>query len=184
MRCFIGILILFNISLIFAQSLPLLLLVSFDGFRHDYPKLHGPLKNFQRLEERGVHAHKMIPTFTTATFPNHYTLITGVYEEVHGLISNNMFDPKLNLAFESSGNLSNNQWWTLPSIWAINEQRKGGRSGVVSWPQDPVYVSKYQPFNKTRPFREIIDQILRWFNDPIEPINFGAIYYLEPDLTG
>lgn len=62
-----------SVSVLDAQSFPLLLVVSFDGFRHDYPKLHGPLRNFRRLEQRGVHASKMIPTFTTATFPNHYT---------------------------------------------------------------------------------------------------------------
>jgi predicted AlkP superfamily pyrophosphatase or phosphodiesterase len=75
MWCFLVILFLLNTTLILAQSIPLLLLVSFDGFRHDYPKIHGPLKNFRRLEERGVHAHKMISTFTTATFPNHYTYV-------------------------------------------------------------------------------------------------------------
>jgi predicted AlkP superfamily pyrophosphatase or phosphodiesterase len=72
MWCFSVVIVLFNTSLIFAQSLPLLLLVSFDGFRHDYPKIHGPLKNFQRLEQRGVHARNMISAFITATFPNHY----------------------------------------------------------------------------------------------------------------
>ena len=54
------------------QSLPLLLLVSFDGFRHDYPSLHGPLKNFRRLAENGVRATQLTPSFVTATFPNHY----------------------------------------------------------------------------------------------------------------
>jgi predicted AlkP superfamily pyrophosphatase or phosphodiesterase len=73
MWCFLVIVFLCNTL---TQSLPLLLLVSFDGFRHDYPKLHGPLENFRRLEQRGVHVQKMIPTFTTATFPNHYTYVT------------------------------------------------------------------------------------------------------------
>lgn len=68
-------LLVVNISLLSAQSLPLLLLVSFDGFRHDYPRIHGPLKNFQRLAERGVHARNMISAFTTATFPNHYSSV-------------------------------------------------------------------------------------------------------------
>ena len=75
MWCFPVILILLNISLIFAQSFPLLLLVSFDGFRHDYHKIHGPLKNFRRLEQRGVRAQNLISTFTTATFPNHYSYV-------------------------------------------------------------------------------------------------------------
>ena len=55
---------------------------------------------------------------------------------------------------------------------------------MVGWPQDAIRVSHYQPYQRTRPFREIIDQALRWFDDPIEPINFGAMYFLEPDLTG
>lgn len=95
-----------------------------------------------------------------------------------------MFDPKLNLTFEPPYRITNGTWWTYPGIWDINEQRKGARSGVASWPQDPVYISKYQAYNRTRSFRDIIDQIFLWFNDPVEPINFGAIYYHEPDLTG
>lgn len=64
-----------QLSLIFSQSLPLLLLVSFDGFRFDYTKLYGPLENFSRLEQRGVHVHSMISTFNTATLPNQYTYV-------------------------------------------------------------------------------------------------------------
>lgn len=95
-----------------------------------------------------------------------------------------MFDRKTNIVFDSTKNLSNGNWWPHPSIWSVNEQRKGGRSGVVGWPQDSIHISKYEPFNKTRPFQDIIDRILLWFNDPLEPINFGAIYFLEPDYTG
>ena len=95
-----------------------------------------------------------------------------------------MFDPKTNMTFEPSENMIDNQWWTHPAIWSINEQRKGARSGVVGWPQASINVSKYQPYRRARSFREIIDQILLWFNDPIEPINFGAIYCFQPDLTG
>ena len=111
-------------------------------------------------------------------------LVTGLYEDVHGLISNHMFDPTTNMTFEPSANMSNADWWPYPAIWTINEQRKGARSGVVGWPQDAIRVSRYQPYERTRPFREIIDQVLRWFDDPIAPVNFGAIYFLEPDLTG
>ena len=73
MRYPVLLLCLSALSLTFAQSLPLLLLVSFDGFRHDYPQLHGPLENFRRLAQRGVRAQTMTASFTSATFPNHYT---------------------------------------------------------------------------------------------------------------
>ena len=72
MRCFQVIIFLSSTSLIIAQSFPLLLLVSFDGFRHDYPQIYGPLKNFDRLAQRGVRARNMISTFSTTTFANHY----------------------------------------------------------------------------------------------------------------
>ena len=73
MHCFHLLLFLYKIIYVYGQSLPLLLLVSFDGFRHDYSEIYGPLKNFQRLEQRGVRAHSMIATFTTSSIPNHYT---------------------------------------------------------------------------------------------------------------
>ena len=95
-----------------------------------------------------------------------------------------MYDRKANVSFEPPSFPTAVNWWPYPGIWSINEQRKGARSGVASWPQDPIRISKYQPYHRSRSFRDIIDQILLWFNDPIEPINFGAIYFHEPDLTG
>ena len=95
-----------------------------------------------------------------------------------------MFDPKTNLTFEPPQQLTNMNWWPYPAIWSANEQRKGARSGVASWPQEAIRISKYQGYNRSRSFRDIVDQILLWFNDSIEPINFGAIYFHEPDLTG
>lgn len=80
MRWFSCVLFLHEFSFVICQSPPpppLLLLVSFDGFRHDYPKLYGPLANFQRLEQRGIRAPSMTPTFHTATLPNQYTYATG-----------------------------------------------------------------------------------------------------------
>jgi ectonucleotide pyrophosphatase/phosphodiesterase family protein 5 len=80
--------------------------------------------------------------------------------------------------------MTNADWWPYPAIWSVNEQRKGARSGVSSWPQESIRISKYQPYNRSRSFRDNIDEILLWFNDPVEPINFGAIYSDEPDRTG
>lgn len=103
---------------------------------------------------------------------------------MHGLISNRMYDPKTNVVFEKSKNMSNGDWWPHPTIWSVNEQRDGGRSGVVGWPQDPIYVSKFRSFSRETPPLNVIDQILLWFEDPNEPINLGSIYFFEPDHTG
>lgn len=110
-------------------------------------------------------------------------LITGLYEDVHGLVSEQFFDPKINSIFQSSENMTN-QWWPFRTIWSVNEQRADARSGVIGWPQHQIVATKYEPYRKDRSFKDIADQMLRWFNDPKEPINFGAIYYPEPELTG
>lgn len=112
------------------------------------------------------------------------SLVTGLYEEVHGVIANEMFDRKTNLIFDEPYQSMEIDWWPYPAIWSVNERRQGARSGVSSWPQENILISKYQPYNVSRPFRDIIDQIIRWLTDPIEPINFGAIYYREPDYAG
>ena len=95
-----------------------------------------------------------------------------------------MLDRKSNLIFQEPYKSNDINWWPFPAIWSVNERRQGARSGVSSWPQENILISKYQNYNVSRPFRDIIDQIIRWFADPIEPINFGAIYDREPDYTG
>lgn len=112
-------------------------------------------------------------------------LVTGLYEESHGLISDQFYDPKTNSTFELSETMSN-RWWPIRPIWTINQQRIGGigRSGVIGWRQDSIGISRYQKYQKDRPYQDIIDQMLSWFNHPTEPINFGAIFFSEPGLTG
>jgi hypothetical protein len=99
------------------------------------------------------------------------------------LISEQIYDPTTNSIFESWENMPN-QWWPIKPIWTINEQRLGARSGVIGWVQDSINISKYEPYQKNRSNQEMIDQILYWFTDPNEPINFGAIYFREPGITG
>ena len=53
------------------------LLVSFDGFRWDYLNNIPGLVNFERLRREGVSVPYMNNTFSTVTFPNHYSIATG-----------------------------------------------------------------------------------------------------------
>lgn len=94
-----------------------------------------------------------------------------------------MYDPKTNAIFQA-WNKTDTEWSTVKPIWTINEQTKDARSGIIGWPQYPVSAQKYEPYKKERSFKEIVDRMLEWFNDPNKPINFGAIYFPEPDLTG
>ncbi len=91
------------------SSLPLLLLISFDGFRWDYPDLYN-LSNFNSLIQRGVRVKYIKNNFATVTFPLHFTMITGLYEETHGLVANTIYDSKLN-ATATLDTMNDTKWW-------------------------------------------------------------------------
>ena len=110
-------------------------------------------------------------------------LITGLYEEVHGLVADEIYDPKTGNVFQFGENMTN-QPWPMKSIWTINEQRVNARSGVIGWLQDSINISKFQTYQKNQSSQSMIDQMLRWLTDSQEGINFGAIYFREPGLTG
>ena len=87
-------LLLFSFLFVFtleAKEKPYVLLISFDGFRVDYLDWYNT-PNFDRLAEHGVKADGMKPVFVSTTFPNHYSLATGMFIENHGLIGNHFYD--------------------------------------------------------------------------------------------
>ena len=69
-------------------------LIAFDGFRADYVDRPAAV-NLRRLAARGVRAERMIPAFPSKTFPNHYTLVTGLTPEHHGIVANVVRDREL-----------------------------------------------------------------------------------------
>ena len=73
-----------------------LVLISLDGFRWDYLKRDLPLENLRKFAAEGIRAKWLINQFQTKTFPNHWTLVTGLYEESHGIIENVFYDDRLN----------------------------------------------------------------------------------------
>ncbi len=75
---------------------PSIILVSFDGFRWDYTN-KAPTPNLRSLAMRGVRADGLIPSYPSKTFPNHYTIATGLYPGHHGIVANNILDPETGL---------------------------------------------------------------------------------------
>lgn len=98
------------------SSVPLLLLISFDGFRWDYPDLY-QLPNFNQLEKRGVRVKHVKNNFATLTFPLHYTMVTGLYEETHGIVGNTMYDPILSSA-TSIATMNDTRWWYVEVLYS------------------------------------------------------------------
>ena len=185
----------FSILHLTFSSLPLLLLISFDGFRWDYPNIYN-LPHFNSLIQRGVRVKYIKNSFATVTFPSHFTMATGLYEETHGIVANTMYDSKLN-ATATLQTMNDTKWWSQNSytqpIWISNQlsnDSKHRRSGVIAWPGSEVPVNRYlatrhQAFDANRTFDSMLQQIIEWFTEPIETrINFGVVYYHEPDVTG
>lgn len=171
---------------------PLMLLVSFDGFRWDYLHKYN-LTNFNYLKSIGSHAEFIYNSFATVTFPNHWTLVTGMYEETHGIIQNEMYDKDLKKEFNHMSNESQTREWygqnklTEP-IWISNQRAGGGRKSAAEWVGAGVSFNDqsalYIPYNNSKPYNDLIDEFITLFTRDEEPINFGALYFDEPDHTG
>src|SRR4249920_2807796 len=96
---------------------PILILVSFDGWRWDYTDQQ-PAPNLKALAARGVRARALIPSFPVLTFPNHYTIVTGLYPEHHGIVANVMRDPSMPDRFTMSAPTAKDpRWWGGEPLW-------------------------------------------------------------------
>ncbi|GFR57731.1 ectonucleotide pyrophosphatase/phosphodiesterase family member 5 [Elysia marginata] len=170
-----------------------LLLISFDGFRWNYlQRTNTP--NFDKFIKGGVHAKYGIKdAFVTKTFPNHFTLVTGLWEESHGIINNEMYDPVLNESFSPPNTKSQTspEWYSVGAepIWVTNQlQKLQGRSGVHMWvgggaPIKWVQPSRYIPFSSSVQDHDKVDTLVKWFTDEY-PINLGLMYFMQPDYDG
>lgn len=163
------------------------LLVSFNGFRWDYVTKF-PMFNFRNLIEEGAHVKQVTNIFITKTYPNHYTMVTGLYAENHGVVANEMFDPALNETFSvNAADIYKPEFWedAVP-IWVTNQQ-EGHNSGAAMWPGSDVRIhnvlpSWYMLYNESVPFEHRVDLMIEWFNK--KSINLGLLYWEEPGTSG
>ncbi|NWJ10471.1 ENPP5 phosphodiesterase, partial [Crypturellus undulatus] len=170
------------------QGLPRVLLVSFDGFRWDYI-YRVPTPNFHYVMKNGVHVKQVTNVFITKTYPNHYTMVTGLYAESHGIVANEMYDPTLNETFSMNRmEIYNSKFWEEASpIWVTN-QMEGHRSGAAMWPGTDVKIhgvlpTHYMPYNESVSFEDRVARLIDWFTSE-EPINLGLLYWEQPDEMG
>lgn len=166
-------------------------IISLDGFRWDYPHMyHTPF--FDRLAQEGIEA-EMMPSFPSKTFPNHYTLATGLYPDHHGLIDNRFYDQKSGLIY-SIGDVktkSDPRFYGGEPIW-ITARKQGKKTGVVYWPGSDVaiqgqYPDYYQNYDKAPhlTFAERIAEVERLLKLPEDKRpQLVMAYFEEPDHSG
>lgn len=163
-RCFLLLLCLV-VGQVVAQA-PIVVLISLDGVRHDYPARDG-LPAFARLLKEGAHATRMTPVYPSNTFPGHVALATGTYPDVHGIVDNSFIDSKRG-RYSMSGDAS---WLMAEPLW-IASTRKGITTATYFWVgsetdwqgQKPRY--RMAPFDGRRSETEKVRQILEWLALP------------------
>jgi predicted AlkP superfamily pyrophosphatase or phosphodiesterase len=164
-------------------------LVSLDAFRWDYLDRPNAV-NLRRLASEGVHAQRMVPSYPSSTFPNHYALVTGMYPEHNGIVANTMHDATLG-GFRMSDSVAvhTEAWWTGEPIWATAE-KQGRRAGAFFWPGSEVghggvWPTRWMRFNDKFPNAARVDSVLAWLTLPdSQALSFVALYYSDVDHAG
>lgn len=166
------------------------ILVSFDGFRWDYSELYDT-PHMDDMAREGVKANRMIPSFPTKTFPNHYTLATGLYPDHHGIINNSFYAANLNGIYR----IRDRDMVTDPDayfgepIWVTAEEQ-GVKSASYFWvgseaPIKETYPSYWKKYNESVPYRDRVDQVIKWLKLPLaKRPGLILLYFDEPDHTG
>jgi predicted AlkP superfamily pyrophosphatase or phosphodiesterase len=162
-------------------------LVSMDGFRWDYAK-HFKLQNLDKIAKEGVHAKSMRPSYPSKTFPNHYSIVTGLYPDHHGIINNVFYDSALNESFSLSTDAKNDsRFYGGNPIWNVAEQQ-GVKAASFFWPgsdTDQKRPSIYKDYDAKIPYKTRIDTVIKWLQLPEKQRpHLITLYFDQPDHTG
>jgi predicted AlkP superfamily pyrophosphatase or phosphodiesterase len=154
-----------------APPAPAVILLSIDGWRWDY-HTRAPLPAIQRLIDGGVRAEGLIPGFPSKTFPNHYSIVTGLYPGHHGIIGNAMTDPALPERFTLANReqVGNAAWWGGEPLWNT-VIRQGRPAAALFWPGSEAPIGGVRPtewavYDESLANRDRVDRLLAWLDRP------------------
>lgn len=173
-----------------AQTKPYVIMISTDGFRYDYAKKYNA-ENLLKYSNDGVQAKAMIPSYPSITFPNHWSLITGLYPSHHGLIDNFFYDYKRKESYAMSDkkNAEDGSWYGGTPLWGLAE-KQGMISASLMWVgsasdaggKRPTY---YYPYHEKFTPSEKVDKVINWLKLPMDKRpHFISLYFPEVDGSG
>lgn len=165
------------------------ILVSLDGFHPDYLR-RGLTPTLDSLARAGVRAEWMTPSFPTKTFPNHYTLVTGLVPDHHGIVANSMWDDTLGrFTMSTRDAVRDARWWGGEPIW-VTAEKQGRRAAPFFWPGSEAPIggmrpTHWVPFVDSFPRGARVDSVLTWLDVPasVRP-GFVSLYYSDVDHAG
>lgn len=165
-------------------------MLSMDGFRWDYPeKANTP--NLDAIEKIGVRAEASIPCFPTKTFPNHYSMATGLHPNNHGIIFNRFYAPDIDdyYSLGDSSKVVDPDFYFGEPIW-VTAEKQGVKSAAYYWvgseaPHHSIFPSYYYPYDGSVPFEKRLDGVMEWLKLPEAERPQLIMWYMEePDSKG
>lgn len=169
---------------------PYLIIVSMDGFRWDYTD-SVPTPSFDAIEKMGVKAESMQVSFPSKTFPNHYTLVTGLYPNHHGIVNNSFYAPEYDEVY-SIGNretVSNGKFYDGEPIWNTAE-KQGLKAATFFWVGSEADIQGMRPsiwkkYDHYLDYYQRVDSVISWLSLPEEQRPHLITWYVpEPDGVG
>lgn len=166
-------------------------MVSLDGFRYDYAKKYGA-EHLLAMAAHGASVPAgMIPAYPSLTFPNHYTLVTGLYPEHHGIVGNQFYDParKERYSYIDPKTSRDGSWYGGTPLWSLAE-KQGMRTACFFWPGSEAEIAGERPtyylhYNETIPEEKRVEQVIAWLKlPPEERPHFITLYDSEVDHAG
>jgi predicted AlkP superfamily pyrophosphatase or phosphodiesterase len=165
------------------------LLVSIDGFRYDYLDRYAS-PNLHRFAAAGVRA-PLVPVFPSKTFPNHYTIVTGLYPAHHGIVDNTIYDPVFDAVFRIGDSVAVGEarWWGGEPLW-VTVQRQGRSAAAYYWPGSEAPIDGMRPrywkhYDHAVPDSARVRQVLDWLTlAPPERPSFVTLYFSDVDGAG
>ena len=167
-----------------APSVVPTLLVSFDGFRAEYLE-RGLTPTFERFGRRGVRARWMTPAYPSLTFPNHYTIVTGLDPDRHGIVHNTMRDAAIpgTFAMRAVEQHADPRWWGGEPIWST-ARRHGLRTATMFWVGSEAPIAGHHPddwlhYDVDFAYEDRVARVLEWLARPPATRPAFATLYLE-----
>ncbi|RZK49689.1 MAG: alkaline phosphatase family protein [Pedobacter sp.] len=170
-----------------AQAQPYVILLSLDGFRWDLAAKYNA-QNILSLAQSGVQAEKLIPSYPSLTFPNHYTVVTGQHPAHHGLVDNHFYESTSQRYYVKSSvnGATDSTWYGGTPLWMLAEAQ-GMLSAVYFWPgsehsKNGIRPSYYYKYNEVTPLPNRMQVVRNWLQlPPDRRPHFIAIYFPEID---
>jgi predicted AlkP superfamily pyrophosphatase or phosphodiesterase len=164
------------------------ILISIDAFRWDYVD-RPAAAHIRAVGERGVRAVRLVPSFPSKTYPNHYTLVTGLVPEHHGIVANVMWDSALGrFATGNDPAVRDGRWFGGEPIW-VTAVKHGLRAYAYQWPGDEAEIAGhrptwYAPFDGTLARADAVRQLLAWLALPADSVpDFMTAYFSDVDAA-